>query len=295
VTAHQPDGSLELPRRLLESLDADENAARRAWAARLPGLVDAVAGRWGLRLGRPFQPGGMCSWVAPVRTADGRHLVLKVGWAEEESAHELEGLLLWAGDGTVRVERGEKRDDTTYLLLERGADNHDLSREPPEVQDQVVAGLLRRLWVQPPAGHPFRPLAQMCDGWADEALARPQPFPFDPGIARAGLELFRTLPTEDTEQRLLLTDLHAENVLRGEREPWLVIDPKPYVGDPAYDPLQHLLNLPEQLRADPDGRVARLADLCGVDRERLRLWLFARCVVEWPWFELDGVAEALAP
>jgi streptomycin 6-kinase len=284
-----------MPQRLVESLTGDGHDDRRAWAARLPRLVPDVAERWGLTLGSPFQPGGMCSWVAPVRTADDRHLVLKVGWSEDESAHELEGLLHWDGAGVVQVVRGEKADGTTYLLLERGADRHDLSREPPEVQDEVVAGLLRRLWVEPPVGHPFRPLAQMCDAWADEALARPQPFPFDPGITRAGVELFRTLPTEDTEQRLLLTDLHAENVLRAEREPWLAIDPKPYVGDPAYDPLQHLLNLPDLLRADPHGRVARMADLCGVDRERLQLWMFARCVVEWPWFEIDGVAEALAP
>jgi streptomycin 6-kinase len=284
-----------MPRRLVESLTQDGQEVRRAWAAGLPELVAGVAERWQLTLGSPFQPGGVCSWVAPVPTVDDLHLVLKVGWAEEESAHELEGLQLWDGNGVVRVVRGEKADGTTFLLLERGADQHDLSREPAGVQDEVVAGLLRRLWVEPPAGHPFRPLALMCRTWADEAVARPQPFPFDPGLTRAGVELFRTLPTDDTEQRLLLTDLHAENVLRAEREPWLAIDPKPYVGDPAYDPLQHLLNLPDLLRADPDGRVARLADLCGVDRDRLRLWMFARCVVEWPWFAVDGVVEALAP
>jgi hypothetical protein len=41
--------------------------------------------------------------------------------------------------------------------------------------------------------------------------------------------------------------------------------------------------------------VARMADLCGVDRDRLRLWVFARCVVEWLWFDVDGVVESLAP
>ena len=41
---------------------------------------------------------------------------------------------------------------------------------------------------------------------------------------------------------LLHTDLHAGNVLAAEREPWLAIDPKPYVGDPAYDVTQHIFN-----------------------------------------------------
>jgi streptomycin 6-kinase len=40
---------------------------------------------------------------------------------------------------------------------------------------------------------------------------------------------------------LLATDLHTGNVLAAQRQPWLMIDPKPYVGDPCYDLGQHLL------------------------------------------------------
>ena len=108
--------------------------------------------------------------------------------------------------------------------------------------------------------------------------------------------MFRELPATADRHVLLATDLHAGNVLAAEREPWLVIDPKPYVGDPAYDPVQHLLNCPERLRTDAAALADRMADLCGVDRERLRLWLFARCVVEsasWPW--MADVARRLAP
>jgi streptomycin 6-kinase len=39
---------------------------------------------------------------------------------------------------------------------------------------------------------------------------------------------------------LLCTDLHADNILAALRAPWLVIDPKPYAGDPAYDVRQHM-------------------------------------------------------
>ena len=85
---------------------------------------------------------------------------------------------------------------------------------------------------------------------------------------------------------LLPTDLHGGNILASRREPWLVIDPKPYVGDPAYDPVQHMLNCPERLLADPVGLSARMADLCGVDRDRLGQWLFARSVVESAWWPL---------
>ncbi|MGH8933664.1 MAG: aminoglycoside phosphotransferase family protein [Egibacteraceae bacterium] len=102
------------------------------------------------------------------------------------------------------------------------------------------------------------------------------------GSPVTALRLFRTLPATAGRAVRLSTALQAGNVLAAEREPWLVIDPKPYVGDPTYDPLQHMLNCDERLGADPRGLAHRMADLLGPDRERLLLWLFARCVQESP-------------
>lgn len=90
---------------------------------------------------------------------------------------------------------------------------------------------------------------------------------------------------------LLLTDLHAGNVLSGERLPWLLIDPKPYVGDPHYDVLQHVLNCTKSLQGDPIGLLTTVADLAELDADRVRRWLFARCVQEMldgssPWLGL---------
>jgi streptomycin 6-kinase len=97
----------------------------------------------------------------------------------------------------------------------------------------------------------------------------------------------------------LATDLHAGNVLRAQREPWLVIDPKPFVGDPAYDATQHLFNCSARLRSDPEGTIRRLADLLEVDHERLRLWIFARAAAEpredWSNGDRLDVARNIAP
>lgn len=134
----------------------------------------------------------------------------------------------------------------------------------------------------------------MCAEWADRYEDYPGEPALDPALARAGAELFRAVPLDAPEARVLAPDLHARNVLAAEREPWLVIDPTPYVGDPAYDPLQHLLDELERLRADPVGLVHRMADLCQVDRDRLRAWMFARSVVQWTWSALD-VTVAPAP
>ena len=75
-----------------------------------------------------------------------------------------------------------------------------------------------------------------------------------------------------------------------------MIDPKPHVGDPTYDALEHMLNCDRRLQTDPRALAARIAELLELDVDRLRLWLFARCVVEsadWPG--LAEVAEDIAP
>jgi streptomycin 6-kinase len=96
---------------------------------------------------------------------------------------------------------------------------------------------------------------------------------------------------------LLATDLHAGNVLRAQREPWLAIDPKPFVGDPAYDATQHLLNCEGRLLADAEGTIARVAGLMQLDPSRVRRWLFARLAAEprddWANDRWIGVARGL--
>jgi streptomycin 6-kinase len=255
------------------------------WLTTLPDLVAEAEERWSLTLGEPFRPGGVTAWVAPA----GPDLVLKVGWPHPESSHEAAGLRVWDGDGAVRLVDANEAE--TVLLLERCRPGSLLSTRPEPEQDVVVAGLLMRLWREPPTGFPT--LLEMCHVWADAAEARTTSL--DPGLVREGLALFRSLPATAPRTVLLVTDLHAGNVLAAERESWLAIDPKPHVGDPIYDALQHLLNC-ERLFTDPAGLSDRMATLTGVDPNRLRLWLFARCVQEaagWP--ALADVARRLAP
>jgi streptomycin 6-kinase len=290
---------LPLPQNLADSIASSEDPQRRAWLDQLPGIVRGLARDWGLELGAPFQPGGQCSWVAPARTADGVRLVLKVGWLHPEAEREAEALRFWDGNGAVRLHADQTLGDTVALLLERCEPGTLLSELAEPRQDEVVCALLLRLWREPPAGHGFASLQAMCAAWADEAdeaLARPGArAALDRGLVRAGLELFRTLPASADRQVLLATDLHAENILAAQREPWLLVDPKPHVGDPAYDALQHMLNC-DRLFTDPAGLARRLADLLELQRDRLLLWLFARIVQESPGQpELGQLATRLAP
>jgi streptomycin 6-kinase len=272
---------LPLPPALVASARRE---GRAGWLASLPGTVARLARAWSLVVEAPFVPGGQTAWVAPARDRTGRDRVLKIGWRHPEAEHEPDGLRVWAGHGAVRLHAAVRTADTIALLLERCRPGTPLAVRPEPEQDEVVAGLLRRLCILPPSGSPFRPLRDMADQWAaefeEQVAARPDLV--DVGLARDGMALFRALPADADRAVLLVTDLHAGNVLAAQREPWLVIDPKPYVGDPAYDAVQHLLNCAERLHADPTGLVDRMAGLLEVDRVRLRRWLFARCVLEAP-------------
>ncbi len=286
---------IAIPARLAEY--AGRNGEQGAWLTRLPARVAEFTERWSLVVGEPFEPGGVTAWVAPARQGD-REYVLKVGFRHYEAEHEAAGLRVWNGNGAVRLHDAFDTDDTTAMLLERCVPGTGLEQCDGPEQDEVIAALLCRLWIEPPQTSPFRPLQQLCDDWADafERKRAAGRATIDPGLARTGIEIFRALPASAERNVVLCTDLHAQNVLAAQREPWLVIDPKPYVGDPTYDPLQHMLNRRDALRADPHALVNRMAALCELDADRLRLWLFARCVEESPeWPDLDDVARRLAP
>jgi len=286
--------TFETPERL--AANCRKTPERAAWLERLPDVLRDLEHRWSLEIGRPFDGEEIsCSWVAPVTSADGTSAVLKVGMPHMEGEHELHGLRFWNGNPTVRLLDAD--DELGAMLLERCEPGTVLRELPEPEQDLVIAGLLRRLWRVPSAPHPFRRLSALMDYWSNETLADIARWP-DAGLVREGLRLFEELPRTAPMEVLLATDLHAGNVLRADREPWLVIDPKPFVGDPAYDATQHLLNC-DRMRSDPDGMIRGFGDLLGVNHERVRLWMFARTAAgpqdDWNDSNSMELARAIAP
>ncbi len=286
--------SVTIPQKLAAA--CQDNAERLRWLNRLPEVLDGLRRRWSLNLADPFDGDEVsCAWVATATLKDHTTAVLKLGMPHMEAEHEIEGLRFWAGNPTVHLLAAD--DELGAMLLERCEPGTALRELPETEQDVVIASLLRRLWRLPRAPHPFRPLAIMTEAWSNEALAQAKHWR-DPGVVSEGLYLFRQLPETTPAPALLATDLHAGNVLRAHREEWLVIDPKPFVGDPAYDATQHLLNCYARLLSNPVETIRRFADLVELDYERIRLWTFARAAVQaghhWRnnrWIEL---ARAIA-
>lgn len=261
---------------IIPMADALEKA-RVEWLRCLPSTIAQATTLWSLTVGSPFRPiEEGCAWVAPVTDQNGTDAVLKVSFPHFEEEHEIQGLRFWDGEPTVRLLAAD--DELHVMLLERCVPGTSLRELPAAEQDVVTAGLLRRMWRRPHTAYPFRSLETMLAHWTAEAegdIAHAD----DPGLVREGIELFHSLSSAATPRVLLATDLHAGNVLRSGREPWLVIDPKPFLGDPVYDATQHLLNCTDRLLAQPDRTIKKFADLLQVNAERVGLWIFARAAV----------------
>lgn len=194
-----------------------------------------------------------------------------------EGDHEIAALRFLDGDPTVRILEWDEWSNA--MLLERCIPGTSLREVFQPEQDVVIAGLLKRFWQNVDDGHRFRPLSDMMTYWIKETLKTKSMW-HDTVLVNEGLFLLENLSASNVSNVLLATDLHAGNVLRAEREQWLVIDPKPFVGDRAFDVTQHLLNCRSRLRLEPDPTMRRMADLCEVDYDRVRLWTFARLAAE---------------
>jgi len=83
------------------------------------------------------------------------------------------------------------------------------------------------------------------------------------------MRTLRELPASQGEQVLLHQDLHTDNVLAAQREAWLVIDPKPLVGERELSVAPIVRDY--VLGHSREGVVHRLDRLCEeleLDRER---------------------------
>jgi streptomycin 6-kinase len=267
---------LQIPASL--AANCQKSPERKAWLDQLPATIELLSQKWSLQLSPAFDTSDVtASYVAPARRSDDTAAILKIGMPHFEALHEIDGLRFWSGNPTVYLFEADAEHNA--MLLERCEPGTALRNLPLPEQDKIIAALLHRLWRTPPKPNPFRPLSALTAYWSEQTLSQKPDWP-DEALVREGLRFFHDLPRNAPAQVLLATDLHAGNILRAQREPWLAIDPKPFLGDPAYDATQHLFNDFEFLCSNPIERIRRFADLLDVDRDRVRLWTFARLAAE---------------
>jgi streptomycin 6-kinase len=281
-------------------------AAGEAWLARLPSIIAACAERWSLTNVKPF-PELWYNYVAAAER-DGEAVAIKACHPGHETLQEVAALRLFDGDKCVRLLDYDSEHEA--LLLERaepGAMIETLGDDEAEVV--YAAQVMRGLWRPAPAEHPF-PLAV---DWLEAALEpatlaetkRLYPW-IVPALERAG-----ELSQEKSEVMLLHGDLHHGNILSARREPFLAIDPKGVVGEPAWEVAPFLFNNVDRYEQADWPRLTlrradQFADVLGIDRQRLYIWCAVRALQAAFWslrddelgnrrhFEDFVCAEALA-
>jgi streptomycin 6-kinase len=243
----------------------------------LAGIAQSQLERWDLRVdGEPFH--GPRTIVLPVRTSDGAAAVLKINLPDAASEHEHLALRRWGGDGAVRLLSADP--PRRAVLLER-LHSKNLVRLPDVDACEVVAGLYRRLHV--PALPQLRTLTSSLEQWTSDLDALPRSAPIPHRLVEQASTLSRELAADPASTATVVHgNLHYENVLAADREPWLAIAPQPLNGDPHYELAPMLLHRWDELIGHVRDGVRRrfyaLVDAAGLDENRGRAWVVVRVV-----------------
>lgn len=261
-----------IPEEFAASTVAREGQAGTAWLAELPGIIEELVSAWGCTIDGDITH-GQVGVVVPVRDA-----VLKVSFPHPGNDHEPDAFEVWGGRGAVRL---YERDDARYaMLLERV---HPSTLAEQGQDGVVIAGELhRQLTVPAPAGLPR--LSEQADSWAEELWkdAADLDHPLPDSVVHAALAVVDELGRQQPET-MVHGDFHPRNILRADRAPWLAVDPKGYVGDPAYDAAIFLRTRAYHLflaggRAAADllrhlrTELEQFAEASGLEAERIRRW-----------------------
>jgi streptomycin 6-kinase len=273
------------------------------WLAAVPGEAERLRDRWRLRLGAPYS-GGTNALVLAVATEDGQPAVLKIPIRDEENFHEAAALRAYEGDGAVRLLTYEE--PTGAMLLERADPGTPLSASGDLFGAiDIAAAVMRRLRRAAPEGVPLMRVVDVVGGWAQTL----------PGLDLPGFErlvdeavtLASAYVAAPVGPELLVNrDAHLDNILRAGRQRWLLIDPKPMIGEAAFEAGHPVLNgmrhrPPETMQpAYVDRLVIRWAMGLGTDPARVRGWALIRAVQNVQWAldigedPADDLAEAVA-
>jgi streptomycin 6-kinase len=263
-----------------------------AWAEfvdRLPRLVAELAEEWELSMdGVPTH--GYCALVLPVTTAAGLPAMLKLSFPDDESEHEHLALQHWQGNGAVELLRA---DPHRYAMLLERLHREDLNRLGDLEACEVTAGFYARLHV--PALPQLRTLSSYIARWTADLTRMDPSAPLPRRLVEQALSLGADFVADPrTNGAIIHGDLHYENVLAADREPWLVIDPKPMSGDPHYEVAPLLWNRWDEILASTNPREAirrrfhTVIDTAGLDEERARDWVLVRMIHNAMWCVEDN-------
>ncbi|MEV5427760.1 aminoglycoside phosphotransferase family protein [Streptomyces sp. NPDC052701] len=281
---------IALPEEFAQGTVDREREAGAVWLAELPGIVEELLGRWGCVPDGEVMHGGV-GVIVPVRRRAEERAVLKVSFPHPGNVHEPDAFVAWGGCGAVLL---HERDDERFAMLLERVQPSTLAEVEDGDEVVAVAGRLgRRLAIPAPPGLPR--LREQADAWEEQLCkdAEELTHPLPRQVLDAAVVTVRELG-RDQPDTLVHGDFHARNILRADREPWLVVDPKGYVGDPAYDGgtllKSRALTFLEagDLRKAVHRALDVFAEAAELDRERVRRWAQLHAVQAAFWGRRHG-------
>lgn len=264
----------------------DDNRARgprwAAWLDELPAMASNLLEEWQLSIEGPAGH-GRCALILPVNTAAGAPAVLKIGFPHPEAEHESLALRHWKGNGSVRLMRADPH--RFALLLER-LHTEDLTELGDVAACEVAAGIYRRLHVPAlPELPQLTRLTSYVTARSDALAALPRQSALPRRLVEQAVAIGRMFASDPASDGTVIHgDLHYANVLAADREPWLVIGPKPMSGDPHYEPAPLLWNRWGEIMAGGHAREGirrrfhTVVDVAGLDEDRARNWVVFRMI-----------------
>jgi len=288
---------IELPEKLIQTLLNVYQEKAKLWLAGLAELIDFCEAKWSFQLLKTTYPLSF-NYVAPVIYNNGSGAVLKLGVPNKEFSTEIAALQLFNGNGMVRLIDSDA--DKGILLLEHIMPGETLKSIHNDQQATLIAAdVMRKIRIPAPLNSTFATTSQWATGLA-KLRARYQggTGPIPERFVTKAEETYAKLHSTTRNLQLLHGDLHHDNIISAEREPWLAIDPKGVIGEPEYEVISFLMNnLPDLNPIEiTRARVDIFVEELGLNKQRVLAWAFSHAVLAASWNiddNIDGVDKTI--
>ena len=275
-----------MPFVLPTTLTASPDTAVRKWAISLPQQIEIVSQQWGIatiKLHHATIHSLICTGQQNQKT-----VFLKCVRSATAFRQETIALRFFASAVAPTLEMHSPFHIFLIEAIKPGTPLDALLEEDEEKACTIFADVLATLHTtkSPPAL--FTPLTQF-----KSALLRAE---LPQNLAHKGIKIFDHLISSTEKAVALYGDLHGQNILKSAAG-WCAIDPKGYVGDPAFE-LNAFIRNPQKVLAQNDDagaimqhQAAFISEKCNQTPARVIGWVFVGCVLGAAWAMEDGLNE----
>ncbi len=251
----------------------------KQWIDALPYTISKIAKKYNLTNLAPVN--NMSFNYVASGYQNNKPIILKISINSKVLTNEASCLKAFAKHGAAEV----IADDNNMIIMQRavpGITLKDYFLANEAQATEALCSIIKELHLANiPKNHNFYYVKELLK-ILDKELDIPNEI-----LSRARL-LKDELLNSTKKEVLLHGDLHHGNILKNG-DGWLVIDPKSFIGDPAFEPAAYLCNpIPELLQKDNAreiiaNRTALLAEQLDIPEQRITDWLYVKSVLCWAW------------